>query len=138
MAKTKTKKGKSKAAAPTDAPKIVGMKGGLPVGGLVSEILAMMEDDLRISKKSAKDFTESLVAVVEREISEGNPVNLFGLVKVTPRFHTKGQREVFKEFGNPESGKHMKKYPAKVSVKATPSKKIKDALPSAAKLGKRV
>lgn len=131
------KKSKSKAAE-TDVPKIIGMKGGLAAGQLAAEVVATMEDDLRVSKKQARDFVDSLLAVVEREINEGNPVNLFGIVKLVPRFHTKGQREVFKVFGDPESGKQMKKYPAKVSIKATIPKRIKDALPSAAKLGKKV
>lgn len=137
MAKGKTKKAKK---ATTEAPQIITMKGGLPVGKFVDEILLMMEDDLRISKKQSKDFTDSLVAVVERELGEGNPVNLFGLVKITPRLHTKGVREVNSVFGDKDSPKVNKKYPAKVSLKVGQgifTKKVKDALPSVAKLQKR-
>ena len=45
-----------------------------------------------------------------RELQEGNPVNLFGLVKIVPRYHTKGERMVNKEFGNPDSPKVKKVY----------------------------
>jgi nucleoid DNA-binding protein len=135
VAKTKSK---SKAKAPvTDAPKIVASKGGLTQAELAREVLFEMEPDLLISKKQAVDYINSLRAVVEREIAEGNPVNLFGIVKITPRLHTKGQREINEEFGNPDSKKVIKKYPAKVSVKATVLASVKNALPSVAKLQKR-
>ena len=137
MARARTK-AKKPAAAATDVPKIITTKGGLTQGALLGEVLATMEDDLRISRKQGKDFVDSLVACVEREINAGSPVNLFGLVKVSPRFHTKGQREVFKVFGDPTSGKMTKKYPAKVSIKATVMKRVKDVLPSAAALGRKV
>jgi nucleoid DNA-binding protein len=136
MAKAKDKK--KKKAGETDAPKIVTMKGGLTQAQFASEVLVTMEDDLRISKAQARDFIDSLKAVTERELGEGNPVNLFGLVKISPRFHTKGQRMVNEVFGDPESKKIVKKYPAKVTVKATVFKAVKDALPSVAKLGKLI
>lgn len=138
MAKSKAKsKSKAKAKKPvTDAPQIIAAKGGLTASQLVKETLLMMEDDLRISKKQATDFTESITAVIEKALSEGQPVNLFGFVKLVPRLHTKGQRLVNEEFGNPESPKVMKKYPAKVSLKATVVKKAKEALPQVPKMQK--
>lgn len=139
MAKTKnkSKKGGAKAAT-TDAPKIIGAKGGIPQGALLNEVLLTMEDDLRVSKKQGSDFVESLKSAIEKELMAGRPVNLFGMVKIVPRFHTKGQREVNEVFGDPTSKKVIKKYPAKVSVKVTPLKPVKDALPSVAKLQKVV
>lgn len=131
-----TKK-KAPAAPATEAPKIIAMKGGLTANQLVNEVLFTMDDDLRISKTQAADFVASLKAVIDREIGEGNPVNLFGYLKLIPRFHTKGKREVFKVFGDPTSGKTTKTYPAKVSLKATLLKPLKDALPSAAILGRK-
>lgn len=136
MAKTK-KSSKSKADS-NGVPKIISAKGPIPRGQLLDEILNMMEEDLVISKKAAKDFMESFVAVIEREVADCRPVNVLGLLKITPRFHTKGQREVNEEFGNPDSRKVVKKYPAKVSVKITPQKPLKDALPSVQVMGRKV
>jgi hypothetical protein len=141
MAKAKKTGGKKKGgakAATTDAPKIIGAKGGIPQGALLNEVLLTMEDDLRVSKKQGQDFIESLKSAVEKELMSGRPVNLFGMVKVVPRFHTKGQREVNETFGDPTSKKVVKKYPAKVSVKVTPLKPVKDALPTVAKMQKVV
>lgn len=141
MAKGGSKKKDSKKKAPvTDngAPKIVAMKGGLTKAQLVQEAIFKMEDDLRISKKQAADFALSLEAVIEEQLGEGNPVNLFGLVKLVPRLHTKGQRQVNEIFGDPESKKVTKKYPAKISLKATVAKAAKDMLPSVQKLQKKV
>lgn len=134
------KKKSAAKAAPADngAPKIIAMKGGLTQTQLIQEALFTMDDDLRLSKPQAADFVASLRAVIDREISEGSPVNLFGYLKLIPRFHTKGKREVFKVFGDPTSGKHTKTYPAKVSLKLTALKPLKDALPSAASLGRKV
>lgn len=124
--------------AVTEAPKIVAMKGGMTQKQLVQEALFTMEDDLRISKAQAADFVESLKAVIEREINEGNPVALFGFLKLVPRLHTKGKREVYKVFGDPESGKVTKTYPAKVSLKVTILKPLKDILPGPPALIRRV
>lgn len=132
-------KGKGKKTATDNgAPKIITAKGGLTKAQLVGKVLDTMEPDLLITKKQAADFVDSLLAVVEGEIGEGSPVNLFGLVKISPRFHTRGERQVRKEFGNAESPLVTKKYPAKVSVKATVSKAVKDALPKAPTMQKRV
>jgi len=143
---TATKKKTAAAAKPkaaaeaqtnSDAPKIVAMKGGLTAKQLVSEALFTMEDDLRLSRAQALDFVASLTAVIDREIQDGNPVNLFGYLKVIPRFHTKGKRQVYKVFGDPTSGKVTKNYPAKVSLKVSILKPLKDSLPNAAKLGRK-
>lgn len=144
MPKKNSKKASKKATkapvavANPDAPKIVAAKGGFAAGQLLAETLNFMEEENFISKKAARDFVESLQAAVHAAIADGKPVNLFGIVKLTPRLHTAGKREVFKEFGNPESGKMTKKYPAKVSLKATVLKPVKDKLPNAAKMGKAV
>lgn len=127
----------ARATANPNAPKTIPMKGGLTAKQLVQETLFTMDDDLRLSKAQAVDFTASLVAVIDREIAEGNPVNLFGLLKVIPRLHTKGSREVYKVFGDPESGKVTKQYPAKASLKTTILKPLKDSLPAASKLARR-
>lgn len=137
--KGKKKSSSKKGGAVTDAPQIIAAKGGLPAGKLLDEILIAMEDDLRISKKQARDFSDSLIAVVERELGNAQPVNLFGLVKIVPRLHTKGQRKVNSEFGNPDSPMVTKKYAAKVSLKSGQgifTKKVKDALPTVQKLQK--
>lgn len=112
----KTKRAPAPAASEMVAPKIIQSKGGLAPGNLLKETLAMMEDDTRISQAAGRDFMVSLVAVVENELQEGRPVNLFHLVKIVPRYHTKGERMVNEEFGNPESKKVKKRYPAKVTL----------------------
>ena len=140
MATATKKKAAPKAEAPAanaDAPKIIAMKGGLTAKQLVQEVLYTMEDELRLSKAQSADFIASLTAVIDREISDGNPVNLFGYLKLVPRFHTKGKRQVFKVFGDPTSGKVTKNYPAKVSLKVSILKPLKDSLPNAAKLGRK-
>lgn len=126
------------AKTPLEAPKTIAMKGGLTQKQLVQEALFVMEDDLRLSKAQAADFIESLKAVIEREITEGNPVALFGFLKLVPRLHTKGKREVNKVFGDPESGKTVKTYPAKVSLKVTILKPLKDILPNPPALIRKV
>lgn len=136
--KKKGSKKKSSAATENEAPKIITAKGGMSQSQLLDATLAMMEQENYIPKKAGRDFVESLKAVVAQEVGKGNPVNLFGLVKVSPRFHTKGQREVNETFGDPESKKVTKKYPAKVSIKATVFKIVKDSLPGAAKMSKAV
>lgn len=138
MAGKKAKKSTPAKSEPTsEAPRIIAMKGGLTASQLVKEALFTMEDDLRLSSAQATDFVASLKAVIDREIGDGNPVNLFGYLKLVPRFHTKGKREVFKVFGDPTSGKVTKTYPAKVSLKATLLKPLKDGLPNAARLGRK-
>lgn len=124
--------------ADTGAPQTLTAKGGLSQTAFLKEVLFTMEDELRISNKQAKDFMDSLVAVTERELGDGNPVNLAGLVKLSPRLRTKGERMVASVFGDPTSPKVKKKYPAKVTIKATVMKKAKDALSSPQALAKKL
>ena len=133
--KKKSKKGKSKAAV-TDAPKIVAAKQTVSASELLVETNYKLDDPL--SKRHAKEFADAMVEAIQEAIADGKAVNLFGLLKIVPRLHTKGTREVYKEFGNPESGRVNKKYPAKVSVKASFLKKTKESLPSVQKMQKRV
>lgn len=138
MAKKKTKTKKQKKGS-DGKPQIIAAKGGKSQSEILSEILAGMDEENWISKRVARDFVETLRTVVEDELSNGRPVQLFGIVKVTPRLHTAGVREVHSEFGNPESEMVEKKYKAKVSYGISKSSKIlKDALPSVQKMQRAV
>jgi nucleoid DNA-binding protein len=119
-------------------PQIVAAKGGLTQAQLLASTLESMEQENWISKKAGRDFVDSLQAVILDALSNGEPVNLFGIVKLVPRYHTAGKREVYKEFGNPDSGRVTKSYKPKVSLKATVLKTTKDALPAATKMAKAV
>jgi uncharacterized protein YwlG (UPF0340 family) len=133
------KKAKGTKASENGKPQIIVSKGADTQANLLKRVLATMEQENWITAKQGKDFVESLRAVVESDISEGKPVNLFGLVRITPRLHTAGQREVYKEFGNPESGKTIKKVKAKVTLKTGQGifgTEVKRALPSVQKLTK--
>lgn len=141
--RTRTKKARSggrkaPAAAQQTTPQIVAAKGGLTSSALLASVLSTMEEDNWISKAVGRDFVESLRVVVEDAIQKGEPVNLFGIVKLVPRYHTAGKREVYKEFGNPESGRTTKTYKPKVTLKATILKNTKDALPAPQKMAKAV
>jgi len=136
MAKKKTTKGKK--TKNTDAPKMIAAKGGLSQSELLDRVLATMDEENWISKKVGRDFIASLKAVVEDEISEGHPVRLFGITKITPRYHTAGQREVNSEFGNPDSPKVTKKYKPKVSLLMGKPQLITKALPTPQKMAKVV
>lgn len=129
------KKGGKKAA--TGAPEILVMKGGLTASEFLKEVNFTLDDPL--PAKQLRDLQASVEAVVAEQLSQGNPVNLFGLVKIVPRLHTKGERMVNSEFGNPQSPQVKKTYKAKVSLKATQgifTKKVKDNMPSVQKLQK--
>jgi hypothetical protein len=125
-----------------DKPIRVQPKGNTVSGAsLLTDTLLRMEDDLRISKKQGRDFVDSLEVAITEAISAGKPVNLFGLVKITPVLVTGGVAQVNKEFGNPESGKIKKTYKAKVVFKAGQGvfmKPLKEALPSVQKLHKTI
>ena len=139
MPKTRTKPGKkAPAPAPTTTPQIVAAKGGLTSASLLASVLETMDEENWISKKAGRDFVDSFQAVVLDALADGQPVNLFGIVKLVPRYHTSGKRQVFKEFGNPDSGKVTKSYKPKVTLKATVMKNAKDALPVPAKMAKAV
>lgn len=133
---SKTKKGKK--AVDATLPQIIVMKGGPTAAQLLNEVNVLMDNPLTNAQK--KDFNICLEQIVQDHLVEGDPVNLFGLVKISPRLHTAGERMVNKEFGNPESPKVKKKYKAKVTLKVGQgifTKKIKDALPTVQKLQKR-
>ena len=141
MAKKTAKKTSKKTAAKKGdgSPQIIVAKGGLSASQFLKEVNFTLDEPLKAGQ--LRDLQNSLEAVVEKELGKGRPVNLYGLVKIVPRLHTKGERMVNKEFGNPESPKVKKTYKAKVSLKATQgifSKKIKDAMPSVQKLQKTI
>lgn len=140
MAKKSSKSKKSKKAAASDgAPQILVAKGGLTAAQLLTEINSTLDEPL--SQKALRDLKVSVESVVVDQLEQGNPVNLFGLVKIAPRLHTKGVRLVNKEFGNPDSPKVKKTYKPKVTLKVGQgifSKAVKDALPSVQKLQKKV
>jgi hypothetical protein len=141
MAATKKKSKPQNKAKATGAPQIIAAKGGLTSAALLERTLATMDRDNWITKKQGRDFIESLRAVVTDALGNGDPVNLFGLVKIVPRLHTSGSRQVYKEFGNPDSGTTTKRYKAKVSLQATQGiffKPVKEALPTAQKLSKKM
>jgi len=135
--KTSTRKASTKKST-TTTPQIVAAKGGLTQSQLLVTTLETMEQDNWISKAAGRDFVDSLQAVVQDALSKGEPVNLFGIVKLVPRYHTAGKREVYKEFGNPDSGRTIKNYKPKVTLKATVLKTTKDALPAPQKMAKAV
>jgi histidinol phosphatase-like PHP family hydrolase len=79
------RKGGARKAPPAEnnnAPRIIATKGGLTTAQLTNETLFAMEDNLRVSKAQGRDFMDSMVAVIERTINEGKPVNIGGLVKL--------------------------------------------------------
>jgi len=118
-----------------NVPKIIRAKGGLTQGVLLDSVLLEMEEE--ITRKQGQDFVRTLKALVEEEISQGRPVNVFGIVRIVPRFHTSGERTVLKEFGNPQSGKVKKRVKSRVSLATGQgifSKSVRDALPTPTKL----
>lgn len=134
MAVKKKATGKKVAAKADDKPRIIPAKETVSAASLISEAAMMMDEPL--SRSQTKAFVDSLGEIIEANLAEGRAVNLFGYLKIVPRFHTKGKREVREVFGDPESKMIVKSYPAKVSVKASFLKKTKDALPQASKLGR--
>jgi len=140
LAKTKTKKkAKGKTKTKGNEPQIIVAKGGLTAAQFLKEVNMKMDNPL--SGADLRDFQICVEAVVEEELGEGNPVNLFGLVKIKPRLHTKGERMVSSVFGDPTSPKKKKTYKAKITLAATQgifTKKVKDALPSVQKLSKNL
>lgn len=119
-----------------DAPQIIRSRGALSKNDLLDQIVHDMtvetasEDELVAAGTVAAAFVRSLVAVAEREVGDGYPVNLFNLVTIQPRLHTAGKRQVDRVYGEPESGKTIKRYPAKVDVRASVGRRLKAALPS--------
>lgn len=97
---------------------------------LLKRTLATMEEGLQIPTKNAKDFVDSLKAVVGEVIEAGDAVSIFGLVKLTP----KGVTAKPKRKGvDPRTGEE-KDYPAKpasLRLGANAQKAAKSALPGA-------
>lgn len=105
------------------------MPATLSQSALLNETLDTMEDDLRVSKKAAKDFVESLLAVIQVHLEKGEKISLLGLATVTPSYRpSKPKRKGV----DPRTGEErmLDARPAKVALKATPSKRLKDALPA--------
>ena len=98
---------------------------------LLRRTLALMEEENFIQQRVGRDFMESMAQAVENALEAGEAVSIAGVVKLTPRFREGGMREVLKEFGNPSAGKVKKRFPNKMTLKATPLKRAKVALPSA-------
>lgn len=95
---------------------------------LTASVIDTMEDELRVSKKQAADFIESLKAVLEESVGDGKKVNVWGIVTLTPSFKmAKPKRKGV----DPRTGEErtLDPVPAKVAVKAGVAKRIKDALP---------
>lgn len=95
---------------------------------LLRRTLDAMEDDLKIPPKNARDFLESARAVIESALAEGEKVSAFGIVNLTPS----GVLAKPKRKGtDPRTGeeKTFDPKPASVRVKATVTKRLKDALP---------
>jgi hypothetical protein len=136
VAKKKTTKGKKAKTTAVTTPQIKPSKDTMSQAELLRETVAVMDDPVSI--KQRKDFLDSMKSVIDDAISEGRAVNMFGLVKLTPRLHTKGVREVNEVFGDPTSKKVKKNYAAKTTLKVTALKPLKDALPNANKMAKKV
>ena len=136
--RTKTKKGK-KSSAPLSEPQIIESKGGLTASQFIREINTTLDEPLTLAQ--LRDLKATVEMVVTEQLQAGEPVNLFGLVKIVPRLHTAGERMVNSEFGNPESPKVKKKYPAKVTFKATQgifTSAVKQSIPSVRALTKKI
>jgi len=135
VAKTKTKKSAKKVAE----PQIIESKGGLSASQFLRAMNSQLDSPL--THKQLSDLKATVEMVVSEELSKGEPVNLFGLVKIVPRLHTAGERMVNSEFGNPESPKVKKKYAAKISLKATQgifTTAVKSSLPTVRTLAKKI
>jgi nucleoid DNA-binding protein len=96
---------------------------------LRKRVVEAMEDELRVTDKVAKDFVASLIAVCEESLEKGEKVSLFGIVILNPSFRLAKPR---RKGVDPRSGeeKMIDATPAKIAVRASVSKKMKDALPS--------
>lgn len=105
---------------------------------LLNRTLEVMEDDLRIPKKNAKDFVDSLVSVIEETVNDGDKVSLFGIVNLVPTGVTAKPK---RKATDPRTGeeKMLDAKPASVKVKASVLKRIKDVAPLPTdKAGKRL
>jgi nucleoid DNA-binding protein len=108
------------------------------VGELKRRLKETVETD--VSASEVNDVIESLQAVVEDAIASGQAVNLFGLVKITPKY--KAAVKAAKNQPNPfKPGETFDRAakPARIVVKALPLARLKNAVPEATSAaGKRV
>lgn len=100
------------------------------VGELKRRLKETIESDVRPAELN--DVLESLQAVVEDAISNGEAVNLLGLVKITPKYKpaVKAARNVPNPFKQGETYNREAK-PAKIVVKARALARLGHAVPSA-------
>lgn len=96
---------------------------------LLNRALETMEDELRIPKTNARDFVESLKAVIQQELAEGHIVPLFGIVRMTPSGVPAKPRRKVPDRDNPGEEKWADPTEAKVRVRASVGKPFKDVLP---------
>lgn len=101
----------------------------LSQAALLNEAISVMEPEYKVTKKAAKDFVESITAVVEEHLENGEKVALLGLATLTPVYRAAKPK---RKGVDPRTGeeKVLDPRPAKIALKATPSKRLKDALPS--------
>jgi nucleoid DNA-binding protein len=104
--------------------------GTLTQAQLLNRTLEVMDDDLEIPKRNARDFIESMAASIEEALADGQKVSLFGLVTLTPKGVPAKPR---RKGTDPRTGeeKTLDAKPATVRLTATAGKRLKDALPSA-------
>lgn len=95
---------------------------------LMERTLAIMEDELRIPKKNATDFVESLRAVIEEDMALGNKTSVFGIVTLTP---TGVLAKPKRKGTDPRTGEErtFDAQPAKTRIKLGIAKRFKEALP---------
>lgn len=96
---------------------------------LLNYTLELMEDELRISKKQARDFIESSMAAAEDAVADGKRVSFFGVTIFTPSFVLAKPK---RKGNDPRTGEERTydAQPAKLRLKAAVPKRFKDALPS--------
>src|SRR5687767_9230113 len=96
---------------------------------LMQRTLAAMEDDLRITPKQGRDFAASLLACIEEAVENGDKLNVFNIVTLTPVGVPAKPRRMGR---NPQTGeeKMLDAKPASLKVRGTVGSRVKQALPS--------
>lgn len=97
---------------------------------LIDLALDAMEDDLKITKKQAKDFVESAHAAVMEQLEKGMDIVVFDFANLKPDFVLKRPKRMA---ANPRTGEveEQAARPEKVRIKVTANKRMKDAVPAA-------
>lgn len=99
---------------------------------IAKETIATLEPQNKAIVKPAvmRDIVASIQAVVQEAVYDGNAVNLFGLVKITPKgtLPQKAKKNVEDRF-NPGEFKDVPAKPAGTKVGVTTLKMIKDVAP---------